>query len=188
MSTDAGVIAVFYTEPVELTTETEKEGRPIFKDVEHIKILIAGSRDEVNRVATDSDKLKYADQYKKFKDGMREEDQMTGTPLSQWSYLKPSQIKELQMIEIRTVEALAGLSDTAKQRLGMGAHELVSQAKAYIEHAKDSSVVSKYASENQRLREEMEFMQLQIKELADELTSMKSEKKRATREAKETIL
>jgi hypothetical protein len=34
----------FYVEAVENRAESEKEGRPIFRDVEYVKILIAGDQ------------------------------------------------------------------------------------------------------------------------------------------------
>ncbi|MEH7838012.1 hypothetical protein V7796_20365 [Rhizobium laguerreae] len=68
----------------------------------------------------ENDKQRFSDAYKRFKEGAAAREQLTGTPLSQWPYLKPSQIKELEAVNIYTVEQLAALSDTVKQKIGMG--------------------------------------------------------------------
>lgn len=165
-----GIFAQFTLEPSEQTFLSEKEGRPIFADKEFIRILIAGDKNsEVFREATENDKTRFHEVYKRFKDGLEGRDQLVGTPLSQWTLLKPSQIRELEAINIFTVEQLAAISDSMKQRLGMGANELVASAAAYLGSAKDASMAGALAAENERLKSDMEAMKLQVQELASRL-------------------
>lgn len=165
-----GIFAQFSLEPVEQTFLSEKEGRPIFADKEFIRIMIAGDKhSEVYREATENDKTRFHEIYSRFKDGMKDRDQIVGTPLSQWAFLKPSQIREYEAINIFTVEQLASLSDAMKQRVGMGANEIVAAAGAYLASAKDASVAGSLAAENERLKADMDVLKKQVQELASRL-------------------
>ncbi|MGO7157027.1 hypothetical protein [Rhizobium leguminosarum] len=174
---NTGIYASFSLEPVEQTFLTEKEGRPIFADKEFIRIFIAGDKHtEVYREVTENDKQRFSDAYKRFKEGAAAREQLVGTPLAQWPYLKPSQIKELEAINIYTVEQLAALSDTAKQKIGMGANELVAAAQGYLATAQDSRAASAFAAENERLKDEVGRLQEQMKEMASRFEAMEKER------------
>lgn len=165
-----GIYAQFTLEPVEQAFKSQAAGRPIFEDREFIRIVIAGDKNsEVYREATENDKERFHEIYRRFKDGMKDREQIIGTPLSQWPLLKPSQIREFEAINIFTVEQLAALSDTMKQNIGMGANELVAAAKAFLESSKDSSMAGALAAENERLKSDMEALKLQVQELASRL-------------------
>ncbi|MBP2442845.1 hypothetical protein [Rhizobium leguminosarum] len=173
---NTGIYASFTLEPVEQPFLTEKEGRPIFKDTEFLRIFIAGDKHtEVFRAATDHDKQRFSDSYERFKKGAEAREQLVGTPLAQWSYLKPSQIKELEAINIYTVEQLGALSDTAKQKLGMGAHELVAAAIAFLTTAKDASAASSFAAENERMKGEVQRLEAQIAEMGAKFEALAKE-------------
>ncbi|MBX5217877.1 hypothetical protein HJC06_10610 [Rhizobium sp. NLR9b] len=175
--TNTGIYASFSLEPVEQTFLTEKEGRPIFADKEFVRIFIAGDKHtEVYREVTENDKLRFSDAYRRFKDGAAAREQLVGTPLSQWPYLKPSQIKELEAINIYTVEQMAALSDTAKQKLGMGANELVAAARGYLATAENSSAASAFAAENERLKGEVERLNDQMKQMASRFEALENER------------
>lgn len=64
---------------------------------------------------------------------------------------------------------MAALSDTMKQNIGMGAHELVAAAKAFLESSKDSGVASALAAENERLKSDMSILKEQVSTLASRL-------------------
>lgn len=170
MSESTGIYAAFSLEPVEQSFKSKEAGRPIFEDREFVRIVIAGDKNtEVYREATDTDKERFHEPYARFKRGLGEREQIVGTPLSQWPLLKPSQIREFEAINIYTVEQMAALSDTMKQNIGMGANELVAAAKAFIESAKNNSVASALAAENERLRSDVELLREQVRVLADRL-------------------
>ncbi|MBY3067460.1 hypothetical protein HFO74_29255 [Rhizobium laguerreae] len=174
---NTGIYASFSLEPVEQTFLTEKEGRPIFADKEFVRIFIAGDKHtEVYREVTENDKLRFSDSYKRFKEGAEAREQLVGTPLAQWAFLKPSQIKELEAINIYTVEQLAALSDIAKQKIGMGANELVAAAQGYLASAQDSRAASAFAAENERLKDEVGRLQDQMKEMATRFEAMEKER------------
>ncbi|MEF0939629.1 hypothetical protein [Rhizobium sp. BR 362] len=170
MSESTGIYAAFTLEPVEQSFKSKEAGRPIFEDREFVRIVIAGDKNtEVFREATDTDKERFHEPYARFKRGLGEREQIVGTPLAQWPLLKPSQIREFEAINIYTVEQMAALSDTMKQNIGMGAHEIVAAAQAFLASAKDGSVASALAAENERLKTDLDLLREQVKALSDRL-------------------
>lgn len=161
-----GIFATFYLEPVQQMFKTEQAGRPIFEDREFVKIVIAGDKNsEVHREATPNDMERFHEVYARFKAGMAGHDQVVGTPLSAWARLTPSMIREFQALNIFTVEHLSELSDTVKQNIGMGANELVAAAKAYLASATDGALAQALASENERLKADIDDLRAQIADI-----------------------
>ena len=146
---------------------SEQEGRPIYEDREFVRIFVPGDTNTVlERQVTEHDKDRFAQQYAIFKRTGSGDEQVIGTPLSQLPWLTPSQIKQMQALNIRTVEHLAGLSDTSIQALGMGGRELKAKAQAYLDTAADGAEAAKYAAQNEQMKSEIEDLKAQIKELA----------------------
>lgn len=165
MSNPHGVFVQFYTDAVELKAESEKQGRPIFKDMPHIRKMIPGDQSNViERAAKEHDIRMYPrewDQYKR-----QQGEGMTGTPLEQWPQVTRAQVKEAKYFEVHTVEQLAELSDMSCQRMGMGFYELRGKAKAYLDAATHTAAETAQAAENERLRSEIEALKAQMAEVA----------------------
>lgn len=154
MSNPQGVFVEFYTEAVEFKAESEKEGRPIFREVPFIRIQHPGDRNNVLETkATDHYKQKYAREWREFES--RGANEVIGTPLSQWPPVTKSQVKEAEYFGVRTVEQLAAVNDAALQKIGMGWRELRTKALAYLDAAAGNAAQSAQAAENERLRAEM---------------------------------
>lgn len=170
---NTGIFPQFFIEPKEHKAKSLEAGRPIFVDQEYVRIVIAGdSKSSPVHKVNQSHIDRWPDHYRAFKQG--HEAPIEGTPLNQWPSISASQAAELKALNIHTVEALAQLPDTGIQRIGMGGRELVKKAVAFLEAAKDTAAAQKYAAENERLRNDVEMLQQQIKELAsliDEKTS-----------------
>lgn len=163
----------FYSKPVENRSKSAAEGRPIFEDVEHVKIRHVGDKNRVN-VAPAHEKFRmepsigryitYAEafprHYEAFKQG--EADMGEGTPISELPFLTNAKRAELKALNVHTAEALANLEGTPLQRLGMGARGLKDQAQAYIDKASDSRLETKLAAENAELRDRMERLEAQL--------------------------
>lgn len=82
-----------------------------------------------------------------------------GTPLKMWPRIDRGLQATLNSFNVFTVEALAELSDTNLQNLGMGSRELREQAKAWLEQAKGNSDTSKLVADNENLRLELQRVQ-----------------------------
>jgi hypothetical protein len=161
----------FFTEAVHNKRKSVEEGRPIFDDVEKVRIRIAGDPKSVLVAPANSgsamrdpqtnERLTYAQlhsgPYEAFK---RNEAYVgSGTPLSELTFLTESKRKELAALNIHTAESLAGLDGANLNRLGMGARELKTQAEAWLSKATGSAGITKLAAENEALRARLDAME-----------------------------
>lgn len=167
MSNPHGVFVEFYTEAVEFKSESEKEGRPVFREIPFVRIQTPGDRNNVLEVkANEYYKQRFPREWRAFQDNQGS-DAVVGTILSQWPQITKSQVKEAEFFGIRTVEQLASLNDNNVQRLGMGWMDLRNKAKAYIDAAAGNAATSALAAENERLRADFEALKAQINGQAD---------------------
>lgn len=124
----------FYLYPTHDPDESAEEGRPIFKDVEWVHIQIPGDRNNiVQRPAHDLDKQRFAKRYDEFKRNAQEA--TSGTMLEHWPRISRAQVEELKYFGCRTVEQLAGMSDTQAQKFP-GINILRQWARDFLEQAK----------------------------------------------------
>lgn len=170
---EAGIFAEFFLEPVEQSFLSREEGRPVFKDVEHVRILIAGdAKSEVVQEVTDQHKARFPQAYAAFKNNL-DQIEATGTPLKHWPAMTPATIKNFAAQNIHTVEQLAAVTDAALQTLGMGARDWRERAKAFLATAKDTAAAQKLASENEALRADVDALKAQIDNLSKALEASK---------------
>lgn len=170
-----GLLVEFFIDAVPQGAESEKAGRPIFKDVEHVRIIVPGdNRTEVVRVATDADKERFGRIYEHFKS--TGEKSAVGTPIEEWPTLSKSQAKELKGVGFRTVEQLATVTGAAHEHLPPEFKPLVPRAQAFLAQAGGTSDVQRFASENETLRGENERLQAEIQRLAGDLRSAREAK------------
>ena len=171
-----GVVANFYSLAVEDQNETRKQGRPIFKDVDMVRLRYVGDKNrELHAPANDKfirEKnsgawLTYADvfgeQFKAYKAGQEYHEQ--GTPLSEVPFLTEAKRQELRALHVHTLEQLASLPDRAKAALGMGGTELMAKARAMVAAATGSADVTRLAAENDALKNQMASLSAQVSEL-----------------------
>lgn len=106
----------FTLETVPDQAATDKaNGVPKFKEVEIITVQYPGG--EITPVlVNDSHRKEYAEQYAAFK--AKEEQPLDGSPLSHWALIPRPVVEELKYFQIKTVEQLAELDDTAKRKIG----------------------------------------------------------------------
>ena len=167
-------VVVFYAEAKENKFKSAEEGRPIYEDVEMVRITFPADRqrtlvarahasamayDERGRRARriNGRQVTYAElfneEYRRFKSGQAPT--VRGTPLREATFLTEAQRKSLQALQIYTVEQLAAANP---KHLGMGGVEMVEKAKAYLDAAAGSADVTRLATENAKLREQIERM------------------------------
>lgn len=155
----------FFYEPVEDLNETKAQGRPIFRDVEMIEIRRPGERLNVH-VAPANDQSSYTDratrrrftyaelfsaEYAAFR-SIGNDRLLHGTPLSEAVFLTAARRRELEAVNIRTVEALASLDGQVLSRLGMSGREMKNAAVAFLEKAQAGAA----AVRDSEARREME--------------------------------
>jgi hypothetical protein len=148
---DKKLFVQFYMGFLRNQVKSEEQGRAIFDDVEFIRIHSPGDRTNiVDRPVRPSDKVRFAGQYERFKQG--QEIQATGTPLSEWPIVTRGMAEELKYLGFQTVEQVAEANDAACSR-HMGLTDLKKKAAAYLEVAKGNTApieqLSKRVSEMQ---------------------------------------
>lgn len=167
---DAGVFVEFRMEQVYQEFKSLAEGHPIYEAVPFIRIYVPGDKTKVvdrpvkleQSGDVPSDPQRFPMQWQAFKSGVQAT--AAGKPLAEWPLMTTSQVKELNAINIYTVEALAEVSDAALDGLGHGGRSLRDQAKAHVEQMKDGAATAKLVAANADL-------QRQIDELRASLTS-----------------
>ena len=174
----AGIVVKFYTKPVELTWKTEKEGRAFFEDQEFVDVIFVGEKNtEGSWRVNDIHRLRWPEEYARFKAGARQ--QSSGTPLSEWGRIAQSQVKELEYLNVFTVEDLANCDDSFVSRFGMGGRELIVKAKAFLDSTKGTAAVQNYAVENDRMKARMAELEEKLALLAAQADSSKDDPEEA---------
>lgn len=146
---DENLYVMFYKGHVEDREASLKEGRPIFKDSEFIKIIVPGDKNNIiDRTVREEDKRRFPKQYQAFRNN--EEEYISGTPLENWQYLSSAQVAELKYFGVRTVEQLANVNDSTGQNFS-GFNKLKKKAAEYIEaSASDAPLVQLQAELEER--------------------------------------
>ena len=151
----------FYDDAVEITYRSEQEGRPVYENRTHVRIIIPGDATNiVETLANQTHYDRYPRQYDRYKQGLVKG--VDGTPLEMWPPINKAQVKEARYFEVHTVEQLATISDSAMARMGMGWRDLRAKAQAYLAAAKDGASVVAQAAENKRLQDEISALKNQI--------------------------
>lgn len=162
---DKTLLVKFYVKSRQDKARTVAEGRPIFKDVEYIHIMIPGSRDGAARPATHRDRQRFPKHYQAFKERIELPEE--GTPLAEWGTLTRSTVEELAFFNIKTVEQLANVNDNVASQF-MGCQGFKSKAKAYLE-------VSKRDVSLNEMQLELTKRDDQIKDLRNALDELKAQ-------------
>lgn len=136
---DDALFVIFYMGIVQNETKSIEQGRPIFDDTEFCRIIIPGDKNTViDRPASAQDKARFAKQYGLFREGKKEEDQISGTRLTEWPFLTRGQCEEFRYLGIRTVEQLAEVRDDLCSRIP-GLVGLKQNAKVWLGKTKNAA-------------------------------------------------
>jgi len=135
---DHMLLVKFFVHPKLDSTRSAEEGRPIYIDREYVQIMQPGNKDSIiMRPATDMDKQRFAEHYRKFK-AREDQERVEGTLLEEWPGVSRSQVLELKFFNIRTVEQLANLSDNQARNI-MGINLMKQRAEQWLAKAKDEN-------------------------------------------------
>ena len=134
---DSKLYVTFYLRPILQMSASDQANRPIYADVEHIRIMVPGDKlSIVDRIASPDDKSRFADHYAKFKAG--EADQVVGTRLDVVPWMTRSKVEEYKFFGILTVEQLAAAGDAVGQKF-MGFTSDKQRAQAFLDAANNTS-------------------------------------------------
>lgn len=159
-------------------TATIETGRLVSKDVDYVIIRTPGSKDTVEKVATEwleqcerdcrSIPPRYPkewaaghrENYRRWKEGL--EIVPEGFPMRNWAGASAAQVANCARANILTVEALAMANDDALGMIGMGGRSLKDRAKAWLDSSKGNvgeelnALRSKVAELEEQLKTERE--------------------------------
>lgn len=165
---DRGLFVEFHTEDVYQEFESEQEGRPVFKQVPFISIYVPGDKTKkVTRPVrttwfgdTPPDTERFPSQWAAYQQGTKAMEK--GLPLTEWPIITTSQVKELNGLNIYTVEALADVADTNLDALGHGARALRDKAKSHLARMADTAAADRLAAQNEDLQRQLDELRSQI--------------------------
>jgi len=164
----------FYKRPVQQEQETIDAGRPIYKEFDFVHICVAGDTlTEIDTYALASHKQRFPIQWANYMNRVGANDQeVIGTPVSEWPLVSKSQAEELRAMKFHTVESIANASDQQLQRMGMAAgmspYSFRDKAKAFLNLATSSAETDKREQELNALREELAKKELETAKIKAE--------------------
>lgn len=153
----------FERRSLEDRTATLKQGHYVGKDVDFALITPAGSKDCVERVASEwLEKIErdafegrmprqWLDHFKSLHKAWLagQDEPLNGTSVKQWPILSPTQVKMLLSMKVMTIEDMAAANEETLARLGMGGRELKRRAIDWIGQSKE---LGKFNNEMHALR------------------------------------
>jgi len=174
---DARLVIRFEYMPIKNAAEA---GRPMFDDVEYITIIIPGQRDTMVTEVTDQYRQRFAKQYQAWK--ARSADPLSGTPLSELSWMSVSQVAEFNAMNIRTVEQLVGLSDSVAHKF-MGYQQLKARAQRFLDAASTAAPDLKLEKALEERDAEVSVLKQQVSDLMARVSASEKTKTAAPQNA-----
>jgi hypothetical protein len=153
---DRKLLVIFYKDVVKNEPKSTEAGRPVFDEIDLVKIITPGSRDSYVGDASYEYQERFPQQWARYKAGKSQE--MSGTPLNQLPWLGVGQIAEFNAVGCYTVEQLVGMPDAVSQKF-MGHHAIKQRAAQYLNLAKENAPLMKMESELKQRDEQIAQLQ-----------------------------
>lgn len=179
----------FETRAVE-DRERSTETSLAFKDVDFALITPMGSKDRVERVASEwfvqlkdqvgqgRFKQEWLSAFRSTYDAWKndQEPPVDGHPIKNWPMASPAQVKMMSDLRIRAVEDLAAANEHVILRLGMGGRVLVEKAKEWLKSSGDIAPaleeLSRLKIQNEEQRTQLTTQASQIKEMQTAIAAL----------------
>lgn len=153
----------FFTDAVHNVRKSAEQDRPVYDDVEFIRITIAGDTKNIIVARADDPsgvvdernrRLPYKEAHKAAYEAFKASEAYkgNGTPLLQLATLSPARREEFLRGEVYTIEQLAGLEGDRLARFGMGARNSKELAQQWLDRHARAADISKLAAENDELK------------------------------------
>lgn len=170
---DKKLFVQFYLRAVLNNFKSSQKGRPIFDEVDYVRIIVPGDKNTiVDTKVTPEYAHRFADRFEKYRKNQSQA--VSGTPLEVWPQMTVGQVAELKAMNVHTVEQLATLPDNLAQRI-MGSHDLRRRANAFLDAAAGEATNTKMASELAQRDNEIELLKAQMLQM-QQLIQSKSKK------------
>lgn len=167
---DSRQYVFFFKKSVHNPAKSLEQSVPVFEPVDFVHIQTPGERDFIERPARNDDVQRWPAAWQKFKAGGDETPE--GTPLAILFPQNPEIISTLNYLKIFTVQQMANLTAEAMGRIGMGAQEWVTKAKAFLSSTKDSEAFNKIKALQEKTETENAVLRAEVKELSDRVKAL----------------
>lgn len=156
---DKRLMVIFYKDVVKNELKSTEAGRPIFDEVDLVKIITPGQRDSFVGDANEHYQQRFPQQWARYKSGRSQE--LSGTPLNQLPWMSISQIAEFNAVGCHTVEQLVGMSDAVAHKF-MGFQNIRQRAELYLEAATAAAPALRLQNELQKRDEQIAELQRSV--------------------------
>lgn len=172
----------FYMDAIEDQDATNREGRPVYRNVERIRITGMrdgfGQADNTFKIETSVNSThirRFPSEYNAFKAITK--DAQEGTPIKMWPVMTPAGVKELAAIGLFTVEQLAELSprELRQSEWLKPYHE---KAVNWMQSLEDNGAVIRLQAQVEELQKKVNQLEVENTELLKELVEGKKATKR----------
>lgn len=182
-----GLMVTFYPKSVKDEAASKEAGYAQFKTVDYIKIQwdnddsvvdrpVMHSDDDSDYWYLHSDLKKYPMQWQAYQSGQQV--QIVGIPIENLFFNDPGKADTYKHANIHTIEQLAETADSILQRF-MGGIADKQTAQKYLAKAKDNFALEQLSAETNNVKEENDFLKLQMKELQLQMSRLVEEKLKA---------
>lgn len=162
---DEKLFVTFSREAMKNDFKSAEAGRPIFDEVDLVRIMVPGNRlSSMLYKATEEHKWRFPKQWAKYQQGLSQAQE--GTPLEMWPQMTVGQVAELKAVNIHSVEQLAAMPDNLAQQF-MGNFQLRQKAQTFLDAAKGEAVTTKLQAELAKRDNEIEVLKRQMAEVLE---------------------
>jgi hypothetical protein len=168
---DDKALVRFYMKPVKGPVDPTT-GLATWTEKEYYETVVPGSRDTINQPVTVITKQKYPMQYAKWKSNTSSEG-VTGTFISETTWISRSQAEELAYFGVKTLEQLAAAPDTLCQKQ-VGMYELRRKAQSFIEQREKDAPILAIHAKFDALKAEAEVKDQTIADLQKRLAALEA--------------
>ena len=157
-----GVTPVFTIIPIYDERSSAEQKRAVYRNTEVVLLYIAGDQFSVHSTLVDEEiKHRFPDQYANWK-RTNEGRTITGTPLKFWPMATPAFIKEMESINVFSVDDLANIADVHLSNMPDG-RVWRDRAASWLANARETATHDKFAAENDRLRGRLEALEEKLR-------------------------
>jgi hypothetical protein len=148
-------------------------GHAVFDDIEFVKIVVPGDKKSMYfQPATDRDRKRFPQAYAAFKNRSTGSGE-SGLPVEHWAVITRGMAYTLRAAHIHTVEALAAVSDTHVDKIGLDGRGLRAKAKAFLEQAQSAATTTKLAAEKQALQDQITALTNTVAEMSRQFGTLR---------------
>jgi hypothetical protein len=171
--TDSRKIVQFYRSTARNGERAIADGEPPYIGVDYVKMWEPGERNlwVIDRPASDLDKHRFPDRWRAYLDGR--EQVPDGTPVEALFGADPDVLLRLKQLSFHTIQQLAGASEQAITKIGMGARGYVAKAVEFIEATQNHDQFAAIKAQMDDMRKQLEEQQLQNADLLQKLNTRK---------------